>query len=628
MYGYWGKFLRVNLTTKDVSIEEFDEDFARKWLGGVGFGIRKCYEEIPAGADPLGSSNLLVISAGPFSGYTGIQGSSRFSISFKSPLTGFWGQSTGGGDVAEELKRTGFDAVIIKGASNEPIWLYIHNGGAEIKDASELWGMDIFEAEEQLRKETVKEKVQDMTIGQAGENLVRYAGVLTEGGHGVAARMGVGTVFGSKKLKAIIFKGTSKFSFARPEKVKEKNKELAERVKKSDYAQSNRANGQAMAVIPREESGVLPIKNFSMGTWKDGVKKIGAAGGEYNKILDPRPKPCAFCSVACHRRVTVDKKSKYDMDGYGPEYETLAMVGSNCLVDNLEALNYANHLLNRYGLDSIDFGAICAMMMEAYEKGLIDKKDVGFELRWGDANAIIKLIDLIVFRKNELGRLLGEGLKTASEELGFPEFAVQKSNAAIPAHDPRAYFSMAVSYATGPRGPCHITGFSEGSELGVPVEEYGLSSLDRFSTGQKGLAVIAWQDIAMVDNSLTLCHFFDFQGFSHQDKADLLNALTGWNITSRELLKEIGGRINHLIRMFNLKHGLIPEKEDTLPDRILEPLEEGGASGKVPPVEEMLEEYYEERGWPNGIPTKETLQKFGLAFAVSDLAEISASMKN
>jgi len=621
MYGYWGKILRVDLTGKTFTTQEIDEAFARKWLGGVGFAAKICYDEIPAGADPLGPDNLFVLAVGPIQGKTGVLGSGRFAIAFKSPLTGFWGQSTGGGHGAEAMKRAGYDAIVISGKSDNPVYLLVDEDNVELKDASSLWGKDTHETQEAIQEELGKDKLV-MAIGPGAENLVRYTGLMVEDGHGNAGRMGGGSVMGSKKLKAIVLKGDKATPVKNREPMKTIKKKIAAAAKEINFVKANRAYGQAMAVISREQNSLLPMKNFSLGTWEDGAKKIGSAGGGYDAALSPKPDSCSNCIMGCHRRVTIKEGGKYDMDGYGPEYETLGMMGSNCLIDDVKAINYAAHLCNMWSIDTMDFGGITGFVMEAYEKGFITKDDLGFEIPWGDGDAMISLLNLIAYRKNDLGRLLGEGLKVASEKLGCPELAVQVKNSAVPAHDPRAFFSMAVNYATGARGPCHCTGFPEGSEMGIPFPEYDLPGMDRFGEELKGKAAVAWQDLSMMDNSLIFCMFFNFAGYSHALKADIVNAITGWDTDSRELIVEIGGRINQLCRMFNLKHGLIPKKDDTLPARIFEPLEQGGAAGKVPPFNKMLKEYYEERGWPNGIPSQDTLIKFGLDFAVEDLKKL------
>ncbi len=621
MYGYWGKILWVDLTSGEISTQEFDEDFARKWLGGVGFGVKLLYDNIPAGADPLGPDNIFFLGVGPIQGKTGVLGSGRFTLCFKSPLSGFWAESTGGGSLAEAVKKTGWDAIAIKGASDKPVYIQINEDQVEIKDASALWGKDIRETRIALQEEVGDKKAEVVPIGQGAENLVKYSGIMTEDGHGNAARMGGGAVLGAKKLKAIVLQGDKRNEVKDPDKLKSVKAEVLSAVKDSDFTKANRDEGQAMAVIEREQLSLLPMKNFNLGTWSEGAKKIGSAGGDFNPTLNPKPEACANCIMGCHRGVTIDEGGKYDMSGFGPEYETVGMMGSNALIDNLKAINYAGHLCNLWSIDTIEFGGALGFAMEAYEKGFIKEEDLGFTLEWGDADGMIKLLELVTFKKNDMGKLLAEGVEVAANELGCPEIAVTINNVMIPAHDPRAFFSMAVNYATAPRGPCHVTGFSEASELGVPMPYYDLPGMERFTHELKGKAAMAWQDLAMFDNSLTYCLFYDFAGYTHEWKADIVNAITGWDLTAKEGLVDIGGRVCQLIRMFNLKHGYIPVHNDVLPPRMFQPLAEGSAEGKVPPLKKMLAEYYEARGWVNGVPKKETLEKFGIEYTAKDMKD-------
>jgi aldehyde:ferredoxin oxidoreductase len=436
--------------------------------------------------------------------------------------------------------------------------------------------------------------------------------------------MGMGAVMGSKKLKAIAFRGTMKPTVAQPEKLRALITELNPIIRDADFTKNNRAYGQAMAVIPREENSLLPMGNFAQGSWKEGAIKIGAplgGPGKFNEVLQPKPDPCTPCVMGCHRRVRISSPEKYAMDGYGPEYETLGMMGSDCLIDNLLAINKANDLCNQYSIDTIEWGGVCAFAMEAYEKGKITKEDLGgIELKWGDGDAMIALLHKVARREGRVPRLLGEGLRPAGKELGCPEIALHVNGAAVPAHDPRAFFSMAVETATSTRGACHLHGFPEAIELGVPFPEAGreLSQpIDRFEKRYKGLAQAKYQDRQAVNNSLPWCFFYEFSGVNFTYTTRLLNAVTGWNLTPQELLKT-GERIINLQRMFNLKHGLNPKKDDWLPDRFFQAHKVGGAANKVPPLREMLEEYYKVKDWPNGIPSEAKLKELGLDFAVKD----------
>jgi aldehyde:ferredoxin oxidoreductase len=621
--GYWGKILRADLTKGKLSDQTLTPEMAKMWIGGVGLATKILYDEVRAGADPLGPENVFVFAIGPYQA-TGILGSGRFAACAKSPLTGIWGESVGGGYNAEEMKKAGYDAIVVTGKSDKPVYIWMHDGKAELKDASHLWGKNAFETEDAIKKEQGDQKVQVAPIGQAAENLVRYAGLIANYGHGCAGRMGMGAVMGSKKLKAIAFRGTMKPTVADAEKLRALITELNPIIRDADFTKNNREYGQAMAVIPREENSLLPMGNFAKGSWKEGAIKIGApvgGPGKFNEILQPKPDPCTPCVMGCHRRVKISSPEKYAMDGYGPEYETLGMMGSDCLIDNLLAINKANDLCNQYSIDTIEWGGVCAFAMEAYEKGKISKEDLGgIELKWGDGDAMIALLHKVAKREGRVPRLLGEGLRPAGKELGCPEIALHVNGAAVPAHDPRAFFSMAVETATSTRGACHLHGFPEAIELGVPFPEAGpeLSKpIDRFEKNYKGLAQAKYQDRQAVNNSLPWCFFYEFSGVSFTYTAKLLNAVTGWNLTPQELLK-IGERIINLQRMFNLKHGLNPKKDDWLPDRFFQAHKVGGAAGKVPPLREMLEEYYKVKDWPNGVPSEAKLRELRLDFAIKD----------
>ncbi len=631
--GYNGKILRVNLSEEKITVQDLTPEMAKMWIGGVGLAAKIIYDEVPANVDPFSPENVFVFATGPYQATT-IPGSGRFAVCAKSPLTGIWGESTGGGYNAHELKRAGFDAIVVTGKAERPVYLWVHDGKAELLDASHLWGKaDAFETETRIKKELGDEKIQVAPIGPGAENLVRYAGLICNYGHGCAGRTGMGAVMGSKRLKAIAFRGTKEVKVAHPDLLREYLKELLPIINKAEFTKLNRDYGQAMAIIPREENGLLPIKNFAQSRWKEGAIKIGApvgGPGKFNEVLKPKPEPCSYCVMGCHRRVTVTSPEKYAMDSYGPEYETLAMIGSDCLIDNLLAINKANELCNRWSIDTIEFGGVCAFAMEAFEKGKITKEDLGgLELRWGDGDAMLALLEKIVKREGRVAWLLGEGLKVAGDALGCPEIAMHVNGAAIPAHDPRAFFSMAVETATSTRGACHLHGFPEAIELGVPFPEAGpeLSQpLDRFAIDKKGLAQAKYQDRQAVNNSLVWCFFYEFSGVDFTWTTKLLNATTGWELTPQDLLK-IGERIINVQRMFNLKQGLVPSKDDWLPKRFFEPRMEGGAAGKVPPLKVMLEEYYKVKGWPNGIPSESKLRELGLDFLINDLEVIRESIK-
>jgi aldehyde:ferredoxin oxidoreductase len=552
MGGYWGKLLEVDLTQGVSKTIPLPEETQRKFIGGTGLAATILYDQVPAGADPLGPDNILIFATGPFQGGSKVLGSGRFTLCAKSPLTGMFDQ-----------------------------------------------------------------KVRVAPIGAAGENLVRFAGVICNYGHGCAGRTGMGAVMGSKNLKALAFRGTKTVPIADPAALTALKKEYAERARNADFAKANRELGQAMAVVPREENGLLPMKNFQQDRWQEGARKLGAGDGQdFNPVLKPKPDTCSNCIMGCHRRVTVED-GPYAMDSYGPEYETLGMMGSDCLIDNLLAINKANELCNRHSLDTIEFGGVCAFAMEAYERGAITKDDLGgVELKWGDGDAMIDLLGKIVRREGRVPYLLGEGLRPAGEALGISDAALHVGGAAVPAHDPRAFLSMAVETATSMKGASHLHGFPEAIELGVTFPETGREELTEplppHGSEHKGLAQMKFQDRMAVCNSAVVCFFYEFAGLDFTMLTDLMNAITGWDMKPIELV-ETGERIVNLMHLFNLKHGTVPMRDYVLPERFFTPHAEGGAPRVPLPFHEMMEEYYREREWPDGIPSKEKLAGLGLS---------------
>ncbi len=617
MNGYWGKMLEVDLSQAASRTIQLPDALLRDFVGGTGLAATILYEQIAAGADPLGPDNILVFATGPFQGGSRILGSGRFTICAKSPLTGLFGESTGGGYNGEELKKTGFDALVVKGKADKPVYLFLHDGEVEFHDAAHLWGKtDAYETEDAVKAELNDPLVRVAPIGPAGENLVRFAGVICNYGHGCAGRTGMGAVMGAKNLKAVAFRGTMKVPIASPDALVRLKKEYAARVRASDFAKANRELGQAMGVVPKEENGLLPMKNFRQDRWREGARKIGAGEGQdFNLVLKPKPHACSNCTMGCHRRVVVND-NPYAMDSYGPEYETLGMMGSNCLIDNLLAINKANELCNRYSLDTIDFGGICAFAMEAYERGVINREDLGgIELAWGDGDAMLALLEKVARREGSIPYLLGEGLRSAAVSLGIPDAAMHVNNAAIPAHDPRAFLSMAVATATSMKGASHLHGFPEAIELGVTFPEAGRAELadplPPHSAEHKGLAQVKYQDRMAVLNSVVVCFLYEFAGLDFTMLTGLVNAVTGWDLEPIELV-QTGERIVNLMQLFNLKHGLVPRRDYVLPKRFFRPHQEGLAAGVALPFQEMVDEYYRERGWPDGIPAKAKLAELRL----------------
>lgn len=609
--GYMGRLVWINLSTKEVRTEKIEEEIARKYIGGSGLGAKILYEETTANTQPLDSENFLIFMTGPLTG-TRVFCSDRFEVITKSPLTGIYCEADCGGHWAERLKKSGYDGIVIAGKAKTPSYIWINNGKVNIRDAHHLWGKDTFEVSRVLGKET-SDSVGIVSIGEAGEKLVRFASIMADGEDGRAAgRGGVGAVMGSKNLKAIVVTGSAKVKVMYEGKLKDYIKQITAKVK--DALDNLGKFGTSVGLVDLEEIGDLPLKNWYQGNWKRGAEKI--SGQTMAKTILTKRYYCGRCIIGCGRIVkTTQGPYKQDIELGGPEYETLAMLGSNCLVDNLPAIAKANELCNRYGLDTISTGAVIAFAMEAYERGLISKEDTeGIELVWGNAEAMIQMIHQIAQRR-ELGKLLGEGVVRAAKQIGgsAQEFAVHVKGLELPAHDPRAKMGTGLGYATSNRGACHVQAFTldfEGGGVAMPDLGYP-DPMERFTMEGKAEFVAKFQNLMSLLDSLKTCKFTLIGKFTVEPLVECLNYVTGWDMDVSEFLKT-GERIFNLKRLYNVRCG-ISRKDDTLPARILTH-KRGGGTNKLPFLNFMLSDYYKYRGWNEfGIPTKEKLEELGLS---------------
>lgn len=610
MYAYSGRALIVDLSNRKTTVEPIDENTARQYIGGSGFGANELYRRCSGGADPLGPDNVLVFSIGPLTG-SPVPVSGRHHVTAKSPLTGIFGEGDVGGHWGLALRKAGFDAVIITGMSERPVHLVI-GGRIDLLDAEDLWGLDTFSTDDAL-KDRYGDKAQVACIGPAGEKMVRIAAIMHDGRHARAAgRCGLGAVMGSKKLKAITvipdsFPGGAP-AYAERDGLARSAREWARRLARAMAGFS--MYGTAGSITAIESVGDLPIRNWSMGKWAEGAHKL--SGQEMAKTLLKGKFACGRCPVACGRVVEL----RDGQEGGGPEYETLAMFGANCLVDDLRAVVRANELANRYGIDTISAGAAIAFAMEAFEKGLIRREECdGIDLTWGSAEAVVALTEAIG-RNEGLGAQLGRGVRSFAESLGptASQFAVHVKGLELPAHDPRAYNGLGLQYATSNRGACHLAGFTHVMERSVTMPELGFTEVsDRFGTEGKGQLVARMEDLMGLYDSLKLCKFGLFGGITPKVALEWLNLATGWDMDLAEFV-ECGERIFTVKRLFNLACG-VSAKDDTLPDRILHlPRHEGGAGDNLPPLEIMLRDYYRVRDWDaNGRPSRERLAALGLA---------------
>ena len=616
MDGYMGKILRVNLTDQSWKEEPLNPKLARDYIGGTGLGCRIIYDEVPPSTDPLSPESKIVFATGPVTA-TNYPSGARYQIVFKSPLTGILCDASSGGYWGADLKRAGYDALIVEGASAEPVYLWIHNGKVEFKSAAHLWGQDALQVQESIQREIGDERIRVACIGPAGEKKVLLSCIINDEGR-APGRGGNGAILGAKKLKAIAVRGNGAFPLHDTATYNALCKKIAKDNGTSPAVANMREYGTAQVLDNLWAMGDVPVKNWQLGLWEEGCKNLGGKKMK-ETILVPHT-ACYRCTIGCSRWVKIEE-GPYKMDGPGPEYETLGAMGTMCLIDDLNAVSFANDLCNRYGVDTISTGVAIAFAMEAYEKGLINKEDTGgIELKWGSAEAMLAMVHQIG-KREKIGALLGQGVKRAAEKLGGDswKFAVHVKGMETPMHDPRTFFSMGLTYAVGPRGACHLHGHSPLYE-GVkdPMPEWGLKGeYSLFESKGKGLVVKLAQDHTAVVNSMVSCYFLTFI-LKPSDLAAVMTAATGTKYTPASLLK-VGERIMALHRAYNNLCG-ITRKDDVLSPRALEATKEGGNAGKVPDMEVMLKEFYKASGWtPSGKPARKTLESLGLKDVARDL---------
>ena len=608
MQGYAGKMLRINLTDRSIETIDTDMEMARNYLGGSGF-CTALLTDMDWDVDPLSPGNRMVFATGPLTGAPATF-CSRYVVAAKSPLTGIWGEAHASGFWGPELKFAGWDGIILDGAADGPVYLSIEDGEVELRDAGDLWGRDILETEALLRERHQAKKLRVLAIGPAGEKLSCIAMIAND--HRAAARTGLGAVMGSKKLKAITVRGTLGYNMADSDGFKQLMKRLNETVMKAPARDALHNFGTDGGMMAFHDFGDVPIKNWSKGAWADGAQKV--SGPVMAETILTKNYACRSCLLGCGRVVEV-KEGPYAMSGAGPEYETAAAFGPLLLNDNLEAIAKANDLCNRYGMDTISTGGTVAFAMECYEKGLVSKSETdGLDLSWGNHEAIVELTRKIGEREG-FGAVLADGSKKASEKIGggSEKFCITVKGLELPMHDPRAFMSWAVNYATVPRGGCHMYSPTFWLERGLLFPDLGYDTQpDRFDTEGKGIWTKIFHDYCEILESLVICKFSLYANLRGPDFSDMIRLATGWDVNLDELLL-IGERIVNAKRLILNRLG-ITRKDDTLPERIFNlPHSEGGAEGRTPDLAPMLDEYYRARGWDeNGVPTSEKLESLGL----------------
>ncbi len=611
--GYNGKILRVNLSDNSISEETIDELFCRKYLGGAGFIAYFLWKELKPGVDPLGPDNKLIFAAGPVTGVP-LPGSGRHCIGAKSPLTGSYSKSEVGGFWGAELKHAGFDAIIVEGKAEKPVYLWIQDGEASLRDASHLWGKNTKETEQTIRDELGDSLIRVTSIGPGGENLVRFACIMNDL-KDAAGRGGTGAVMGSKNLKAIAVRGHKRPKVADPERVKEIRQWVLDNPQR--WASLHDLGTGAM-METHIATGNLPIRNFLDGEFPAATDISAQAIRDTIRI---KMEACYACPVRCKKVVKFDEPYSVDPAYGGPEYETLAAIGSNCGIGDLKAVTKGNELCNAYSLDTISAGAVIAFAMECFENGLLTTKDTnGIELKFGNAEAMLKVIELIA-RREGIGDLLAEGTARAAQKIGkgAEKFAMHSKGLELGMHDPRVKAALGLGYAVNPHGADHCdnmhdTGYSQPGSSFDSARLLGM--LEPLPADDLGVRkVAAFRDIHLfniVIDNLVVCAMLPYDA---NQVADILTAVTGWDTSPVEMLRA-AERTMTMARLFNIREGL-SAADDKLPDRFFQPKRNGVLSTKFydrEQLEEAKSYYYTLMGWDakTGIPTPEKVEELDI----------------
>jgi aldehyde:ferredoxin oxidoreductase len=619
MKGVWNKVLKVDLTNRKCHEEEVPDRVYEYFLGGAGMAAYYLWKESRRGTTAFDPANRLTFASGMIHGVKQ-SGAGKWSAGAISPSINMNADSAATASFGIEMKRAGYDAIVVYGRSDKPVYVVVDDGKAEIKDAGHLWGKNAYETEDALR-EAQGEDFEMISIGQAGERLVRYANIQTRK-KSFLGRCGLGAVMGSKLLKGIAVRGTKEIEFHDLEELNRISVAINKRLveldnEKPDWLQIKRV-GTAMATELFAPQGNLPIKNYSLADFPSGVKTMHASN--YAKELNAKPWPCKFCVIQCHNHCTIEE-GPYAYKGKGPEYESFAMVGFNTMVDDVKAVAYACELANLYSMDCISLGVVLAWAMESYEKGVITREDTyGIDLAWGNAQAMVEMVRKIGERADGLGYLLGEGCKIASERLGkgSEAWAVQMKGQEIAAHNWRAQYISALNYCTGvASGPNHERGNSQHIWVGhIRLPEWGIDEVEneeRWSWDKAGDRNAKFHDYCNVINSAGHCKFQEFRGYTLTDLCNTINAATGLNWNLKDL-RLAGERITTLQKMLNIRYGWKKEDDFAYPKRFMEPVTEGPAAGKVPiGLDDAIREYYAVRGWDSdGKPTPELMRRLGM----------------
>jgi aldehyde:ferredoxin oxidoreductase len=629
IYGWCGNVLKVDLTTRSTEVVPLDPEKAQKFLGGRGLNSWVLYNLATTDLDEFGPENPLIVGSGPFCG-TLVPAASKFTFTSKSPLTNIFSDSCAGGYFGPELKYAGYDQIIISGVSEKPVYLLVDDDQVELKSADHLWGKDTWTTQKEIRQEHGDE-FQVACIGKAGENLVRFAGII----HGLkraAGKFGLGAVMGSKKLKAIAVRGTKGVQVAHPELLLEFALETIRKITNHPFYKTRSVYGTPHLEDALTPLGVMSTRNFERTSFER-YKEIG--GIRLTEKYSKRMRSCMGCPAHCTHVYSLEEGPFKGTYGEGPEFTVTSMVGDRCGVSDLEALLKINQLLNEYGMDCAAFGGLVGWAMDCYEKGIINQTDTdGLELRWGNAEAIIELVHQTANRKG-FGNILAEGEKRAPQLIGreSDQYMFHCKGGIIIAEEPRALPGFGLAYLTSTRGSDHLRArypletIAHGAEVARKLFGSEDAANPRTPRG-KGKGVKWFEDLMTVVDSLGLCKF-NYPSFMEivstpEVLAKGYYAVTGLKVSGEELLAA-GERIYNVEKAFNARLGLARKEDNfSVPEKFLmEPLKEGGFKGQVFPLDAMLDEYYEARGWGNdGLQTYEKLSRLGLSEIADELKRL------
>ncbi|HKK91078.1 MAG TPA: aldehyde ferredoxin oxidoreductase family protein [Desulfobacteraceae bacterium] len=581
MKGFFKRLLIVDVTEQTSEVQAIDEALIKKYMGGKGLGTHLLLEHNPAGVDPLAPENCLIVGLGPATD-SAVYGSCRYGLFTKSPLTGFYGESYSGGRAASAMSKAGYDFIIIKGAAESPVWLEISDREVLFHTADDLWGKDTYETEDLVKEKCGKKGSAALVIGPAGENLVRFAVVENDYWRS-AGRTGMGAVMGSKKIKAVVFHGEQKRPFHDPERLKKYSKNMLKELKDHPATDVYKNQGTPVMVAGLNNAGAFPTKYWEKGTYED-WEMINA--NSMKEKLNAKPRACKTCFMACGKHVEVQEGAHKGLKLEGPEYETIYAFGGLCMINSIEDITWLNDVCDRLGMDTISAGNLAALSISASEKGKIKEK-----LDWGDANAVADLLYKTA-RREGLGGLIAEGIKTASAEMDMEDKAVHVKGLEPAGYDPRVLKGMGLGYAVSPRGACHLRSTFYKPELS------GIIDPDQIE--EKAELFMDFEDRCTLFDAIILCRFYrDF--YPWEEIAAVLEMTTGLE-HSKEELRQLAANITDATRAFNIREGLT-FRDDRLPERLYKEKLENDKIISEQELNQLVQDYYKLRGWDKqGVP--------------------------